>query len=94
MRAFYSSGATFSRGLPSLASSQSRRSSKSCRSDPFPHQPQGSLRVQIAQENIPAEIDLCLVALILGVVVGRWVVIVIHPNDDSEKREISGIATF
>ena len=32
--------------------------------DPFPHQPQGCLRTQIAQENIPAEIDLCLVGLI------------------------------
>jgi hypothetical protein len=29
------------------------------------------LRTQIAQENIPAEIDLCLVALILSVDVGR-----------------------
>jgi hypothetical protein len=53
--------------------------------DPFSHQPQGCFRTQITQEKIPAEIDLCLVALILGVDVGRRLVIVMHPNDDSEK---------
>ena len=51
----------------------------------FSHQPQGCLRTQIAQENIPAEIDLGLVALVLGMDVGRRMIIVIHSNDDSEK---------
>ena len=32
--------------------------------NPLSDQPQGRLRTQIAQENIPAEIDLCLVSLI------------------------------
>ncbi len=53
--------------------------------DPFPRQPPGPLRTQIAQENISAEIDLRLIALILSMDVGRWLIIVIHSNDDPEK---------
>ena len=63
------------KGLPSRTSSPVTPQFRVVKIDPFSHQPQGRLRTQITQENILTEIDLCLVALILGVDVGRLVVI-------------------
>jgi hypothetical protein len=70
-RPLCSSGATFSKGLAIASQFPVTLQFRIVQIDPFPHQPQGCPSNAIAQENIPAEIDLHLVALILGMDVGR-----------------------
>ena len=72
-----SGGAIVDLAVPSQASVRADRSIPSPASEPSSNANR--------QENISAEIDLRLIALILSMDVGRWLIIVIHSNDDPEK---------
>src|SRR5712692_3301520 len=52
---------------------------------PLANQPQRRRRLDVAHEHSTAEVKLALLALVLGVKVRRVMLLVKHPNDDSEE---------
>lgn len=58
--------------------------------DPFANKLQGCPRLQVSIQNVASKIQKSLTTLILHMNVRRIVIIIEHPNDDSEKDRDDG----
>ena len=74
-----------SSGLPAFMFAQ-LASSSDVQYGPLTNQPQRSLRLNVAGSHLPAEIERRILALMLGVEVRGFVLLVEHPNHDSEEN--------
>lgn len=52
---------------------------------PLANQPQRRFRLNVADDHLTAEVELAVLALMLGVEVCRGMFLVVHPHDDSEE---------